>query len=118
MTERPAGRQPAILIVDDRDENIDVAAASLSGLDVNIVRANSGEQALGLFDQHEFALVLLDVCMPGMDGVDLARRMRSRTACAPPILLVTALARNDHAVERAYEIGLSPFSSSLSSRVS
>ena len=108
LTDRPAERHPSILVVDDRDENINLVRATLSGLDVNLITASTGEQALELFDEHEFALVLLDVCMPGMDGVELARRIKSRTSSGP-ILLNTALAPADYAVEKAYEIGVVDF---------
>jgi signal transduction histidine kinase len=104
----PAEGRPSILVVDDRDENISLVEATLSDLDVNVLKASSGEQALELLDTREFALLLLDVCMPGMDGVVLARSIMSRTN-PPPILLNTALACNDDTVEEAYEIGVADF---------
>ena len=99
---------PSILVVDDRSENIDLVEAVLSGLDLNLLKATSGEEALELFHKHSLALVILDVCMPGMDGLELARRIRA-TAGAPPILLVTALACNDGVVKRGYDIGVVDF---------
>lgn len=103
----PATR-PSILVLDDRHENIAVIAAMLSGMDVNLVVASAGPEALELFDRQELALALLDVCMPEMDGFEVASEMRSRGSNVP-FIFVTAQNRNQNFVTRAYSIGSADF---------
>lgn len=83
--------QANILLVDDRPENLLSLEALLEGPEVNIVKAASGNEALSLMLDHDFALVLLDVQMPEMDGFETAYLMRSseRTKYVP-IIFVTA----------------------------
>src|SRR5688500_10671499 len=80
-----------ILLVDDLPANLLALEAILGGLDLNLVRARSGEEALRLLGAGEFAAVLLDIHMPGMDGFETATLIRSREASGrTPILFVTA----------------------------
>jgi signal transduction histidine kinase len=82
---------PAVLIVDDYPANLVALEAVLSRLPVRIVRAHSGEEALERSAEQEFAVVLLDWRMPGMDGLETARRMRERdSTLQPPVLILTA----------------------------
>jgi CheY-like chemotaxis protein len=67
-----------ILLVDDRPENLAALEATLGDLDQNLFKAASGHEALKLLLDHEFALILLDVEMPHMDGFELARMIRGR----------------------------------------
>ena len=68
--------KPRILAVDDQEENLVALTAALSPLDVEIVTARSGSQALRHLLAGDFALVLLDVQMPGMDGFETAALIR------------------------------------------
>ncbi len=80
-----------ILLVDDRPENLLAYQASLAELDLELVFARSGTEALKHVLAHEFALVLLDVNMPGMDGFETASLIRNRRRSAhTPIIFVTA----------------------------
>lgn len=95
-----------ILIVDDRPENLLVLESILEGLDLNIIKATSGNQALGLMIEHDFALVLLDVQMPDMDGFETAELMRgSERTRHIPIIFVTAINKDQKCMFKGYEIG-------------
>jgi diguanylate cyclase (GGDEF)-like protein len=95
-----------ILIVDDRPENLLVIESILESMDCNIVKANSGNEALSLMLDHNFALVLLDVQMPEMDGFEVAELMRSslRTRFTP-IIFVTAISKEQRCIFKGYEVG-------------
>jgi diguanylate cyclase len=80
-----------ILIVDDRPENLLELEALLGDLGHNLVRASSGQEALRHLLREVFALVLLDVAMPLMDGFETARYIRARAKTeSTPIIFVTA----------------------------
>jgi signal transduction histidine kinase len=80
-----------ILLVDDRPENLLAYQAILAELDLELVFARSGAEALKQVLAHEFALVLLDVNMPGMDGFETASLIRNRKRSAhTPVIFVTA----------------------------
>jgi diguanylate cyclase (GGDEF)-like protein len=99
-------QKPKILIVDDRVENLLTLEVLLDSFDVNIVRAMSGEEALAQTLDHDFALVLLDVRMPGMDGYEVAELMRgNRNTRAIPIIFVTAESLGDAHIFQGYEAG-------------
>src|SRR5438093_1160489 len=85
-----------ILVVDDLPEKILVLETVLEELGENVITARSGEQALGRVLEHEFAVVLLDVNMPGMDGYETAQLIRRRKKSAhTPIIIITAFALVD-----------------------
>lgn len=95
-----------ILIVDDRPENLVALDASLSKPDRTIVQAHSGSEALELMLEHEFAVVLLDVQMPEMDGFETAELMRGHPRTRNlPIVFVTAISKDQKYVFRGYETG-------------
>ncbi|MFC4591633.1 response regulator [Sphaerisporangium corydalis] len=95
-----------ILLVDDREENLIALEAILSSLDVVAVRARSGEEALKALLGIEFALILLDVRMPGMDGFETAAHIkrRERTRNIPIIFLTVVDSAPDYAF-RGYAAG-------------
>ena len=100
------GAAPKLLIVDDRRENLLATQALLRPLGASIVTAQSGEEALELVLRNDFALVLLDVQMPGMDGFETARLMKTRPNMqGVPIIFVTALSKEDHFATEAANIG-------------
>src|SRR4051794_9934058 len=99
-----------ILLVDDWDDNLQVLSALLEHPDLELLLASSGEQALELLLEHEVALALLDVQMPGMDGFELAELMRgNKRTQLVPIIFVTAGAREAHRVFRGYDAGAVDF---------
>ncbi|SDG40432.1 Response regulator receiver domain-containing protein [Sinosporangium album] len=95
-----------VLLVDDREENLIALEAILSSLDVVPMRARSGEEALKALLSTEFALILLDVRMPGMDGFETAAHIkrRERTRNIPIIFLTVVDDVADYAF-RGYAAG-------------
>ena len=80
-----------ILLVDDRPENLLALEAVLDDLGTNFVKANSGEEAFRRLLENEFAIVLLDIQMQGMDGFETARLIRTRAKNRhTPIIFLTA----------------------------
>ena len=95
-----------ILLVDDKPSNLLVLESLLDDPELNLVTATSGNEALGLMLEHDFALVLLDVQMPVMDGFETAELMRkSQKTRHVPIIFVTAINREQHYVFKGYESG-------------
>lgn len=104
--EETHNRQPKILVVDDNEKNVFALEILLKGLDAEILTAQSGNEALAQLLRHEFALVLLDVQMPGMDGYETAALMRSNQAYRTiPIIFVTAINQEEQHVFQGYEAG-------------
>ncbi len=95
-----------ILVVDDYPENILAIESILEKTGVNIVRAFSGQEALLAVLKHDFALILLDVQMPDMDGFEIAEVLRSRPKTSHiPIIFVTAISKEQKHVFKGYEAG-------------
>jgi CheY-like chemotaxis protein len=95
-----------ILIVDDRPENLLTLEGILESPELTIIKANSGNEALGLLLEHRFALVLMDVQMPGMDGFETAEIMRSNAKTKNiPIIFVTAISKQRRHIFKGYETG-------------
>ncbi len=95
-----------ILIVDDRAENLLALENLLECPELSIVRARSGNEALGKMLDHDFGLVLLDVQMPDMDGFEVARLMRSNSLTREvPIIFVTAISKEKRQVFKGYDSG-------------
>src|SRR5438045_3659115 len=87
-----------ILIVDDKPEKLLSLEAVLEELHQNVVRAYSGREALRALLSHDFAVILIDVNMPGMDGFETAALIRQRRSTEHvPIIFVTAFGDEDHA---------------------
>jgi signal transduction histidine kinase len=98
------------LIVDDLEDNLLVLEALLRGDDVEILRAQSGGEALELLLTHDVALALVDVQMPEMDGFELAELMRgSERTRQIPIIFVTAGARDQYRTFKGYDSGAVDF---------
>ncbi len=95
-----------LLIVDDRDENLFAMEALLEQPDIEILTARSGNEALGILLEHEVALILMDVQMPGMNGFETAELIRgsSRTKHIP-IIFVTAISKERQNIFQGYESG-------------
>src|SRR5438445_4136395 len=94
-----------ILIVDDLPEKLLVLGSVLEELEENVLTARSGEEALRRVLEHEFAVILLDVNMPGMDGFETAALIRRRKKSAhTPIIFITAFADEMHAAQ-GYSLG-------------
>ncbi|MBX2996811.1 MAG: response regulator [Bdellovibrionaceae bacterium] len=95
-----------ILLVDDRPEGIVTLEAVLTNPEYNLVKANSGKEALAKVLAHDFAVILMDVQMPEMDGFEtvslIKQRERSRNI---PIIFLTALTTGDHNISRGYSVG-------------
>ncbi len=95
-----------ILLVDDRPENLLALEAILSSLDQVLVRAGSGEEALKALLTDEFAVVLLDVQMPGMDGFETAEHIKRRDKTRDlPIIFLTAIDKEPQHAFRGYAAG-------------
>jgi len=113
-----AARQPRaeskelakVLLVDDRPENLIALQAILERPDYQLVTARSGEEALALALRERFAVVLLDIAMPGMNGLEVATHLkeleRSRDI---PIIFVTAFGDDPEEIHRAYSAGAADY---------
>ncbi|MDQ3368040.1 MAG: response regulator [Myxococcota bacterium] len=107
---RPVVLLRHILVVDDTPANLVAAEAALAPLNRTIVTAASGTEALARLLEQDFALVLLDVKMPGMDGYETARMIRARARTHHlPIIFMTAHEYDEASVLRAYELGAVDF---------
>ncbi len=95
-----------VLLVDDHPENLLALEAILCSLGQNLVRANSGKEALRCLLNLDFAVILLDVQMPGMDGFETATLIRERERSQhTPIIFLTAFSTNDALVFQGYALG-------------
>ncbi len=106
----PRQGKASILIVDDTPANLVALAAILEPLGENLVTAGSGREALRLLLRDDYALIVMDVRMADLDGIETARliRQRSHTA-ALPIIFVTAFDRAEADMAAAYEVGAADF---------
>lgn len=95
-----------ILIVDDEQRNLATMKQLLEPLGETIVTASSGKEALRQILQHNFAVVLLDVKMPEISGLEVAQLMRQRPATREtPIIFITGYQENSLEVQKGYEMG-------------
>ncbi|WP_232664119.1 response regulator [Pseudonocardia sp. TRM90224] len=102
-----AGRATArVLAVDDRRENLLALQAILEGLPIEIVSVTSGEDALKRLLVEDYAVILLDAHMPGMDGFETAGHVKQRERTRHiPILFLTAVDYDPHLAFRGYQAG-------------
>jgi signal transduction histidine kinase len=102
--------QANILLVDDKPERLLTYEVILESLNQNLVRANSGEEAFEKLMSMEFAAILLDVSMPGMDGFETAALVRSQPHFGnTPIVFVTGVHITDIDRLRGYEMGAADY---------
>ena len=103
MTSRPVAR---VLAVDDRRENLLALQAILEGLPIELVPVTSGEDALKRLLVDDYAVILLDAHMPGMDGFETAGHVKQRERTRHiPILFLTAVDYDPHLAFRGYQAG-------------
>ena len=101
-----ASPKARILIVDDHEENLLALEAVLDSPQYELIRANSGRAALRCALKNDFAVVLLDVAMPDMDGYETASLLREREQSRQtPIIFLTANYRSESHMFRGYEVG-------------
>jgi PAS domain S-box-containing protein len=102
----PRGPSARVLLVDDEPDNLVALEAVLDPLGRELVSARSGEEALKLLLKEQFAVILLDVRMPGLDGFETASliKQRERTRHVP-IIFVTAVSKDTEQVFRGYSQG-------------
>ncbi|HIV57670.1 MAG TPA: response regulator [Candidatus Stackebrandtia faecavium] len=99
-------RQAPVLLVDDRRENLTALEAILQGLPVATESVMSGEGALKKLLTGEYAVILLDAQMPGMDGFETAQHIKQRERTKhTPIIFLTAADRDSHMAFRGYSVG-------------
>jgi len=95
-----------ILAVDDREENLLAIESIIDTDEINLIKALSGNDALGLMFDYDFALVLMDVQMPGMDGFETAELMRGSDKTRHiPIIFLTAINKEKKHIFRGYDAG-------------
>lgn len=99
-----------ILVVDDNKPNLAAIEVALGDMGRRLVKAESGQAALRELLTRDFALIILDVQMPGMDGFETARLIRNRKRTRHvPIIFVTAYTRNDAEILKGYRLGAVDF---------
>ncbi len=99
-----------ILVVDDNPANLLAMEAALGALGQSVIRAQSGEEALRLMLDRDFALILLDVQMPFLGGFETARLIRERRRSRhTPIIFITAYGREENDILAAYKLGAVDF---------
>lgn len=101
------GTEPAgVLLVDDQPDNLLSAEAVLESLGEEIIKAESGREALRRLLERDFAVILLDIMMPDMDGFETAELIRHRERSRnTPIVFLTALGRTEQHMLRGYGVG-------------
>jgi CheY-like chemotaxis protein len=99
------GARPKILVVDDNPANLRAFSTLLEDQGYEVLQARSGQEALSLALAHEFGVILLDVRMPEMDGVETAKFLRGGRARYTPIIFVSAYDILPMQVERGYLAG-------------
>lgn len=96
---------PKVLVVDDSESNRRVFRRILEGIEVEVVEASGGEEALQLAALDPFVLILLDVQMPDLDGFEVARRLRASEHAQTPIVFVTAAYSDPAHFQSGYSLG-------------
>lgn len=98
--------RPSILLVDDRTDNLIATSKTLAKLDAEVVTAQSGSEALALCLRRHFAVILMDVQMPIMDGFETAELLSQSVETRDiPIIFLTAISKDEHHVFKGYKSG-------------
>ncbi len=109
MADDNTSVRPRLLIVDDISDNRTVLTRRFQRRGFDVVEAECGLTAIELIDKESFDLVLLDVMMPGMDGIETLKRIRSQnSASALPVIMVTAKSESTNIVD-ALELGANDY---------
>jgi diguanylate cyclase (GGDEF)-like protein len=109
IAEIKGNPSPRLLIVDDISDNRTILTRRFQRRGFEVVEADSGYVAIELIGRELFDLVLLDVMMPGIDGIETLKRIRSqKSASALPVIMVTAKAESDNIVD-ALELGANDY---------
>ncbi|MGA4841982.1 response regulator [Streptomyces sp. G45] len=109
-TEAPAGDRASILLVDDMEDNLVALEAVLGSLNEPLVRARSGEEAMKALLRQRFAVVLLDVRMPGMDGFETASNIKRLDQTKDvPIIFLTGTDNDAGYAFRGYATGAADY---------
>lgn len=107
-----AAEQPKILIVDDKPENLYALDLLLKQLDVKVVQAMSGSEALNISLEQDFCVAIVDIQMPEMDGYELVELLRSNAGTATlPVIFVSAIFSDEYHHRKGYEAGAVDFMS-------
>ncbi len=109
MNKLKADLKPNVLVVDDILENLLLIEAILKNLEINLILAQSGHEALLKIKDKEIALAMLDIHMPQMDGVKLAEKMQSKRVERIPIIFITAYFKDEIELENYYKMGAVDF---------
>src|SRR6266851_5793519 len=113
----PLPHPSSVLLVDDQHTNLAALEAALANVDANLVTANSGREALKCVLAQDFAVIVLDVHMPGIDGFETASLIRGRDRSrSTPIIFLTADDRAGYASNRAIDSAPSITSTNPSTR--
>jgi signal transduction histidine kinase len=105
-SDLPTADRVKILLVDDQPANLLALEAMLQGLDQTLIKAGSGREALKSLLTHDFAVILLDVKMPDMDGFETAALIRERDKSRDtPIIFLTAADKTHTEAVRGYAVG-------------
>jgi serine phosphatase RsbU (regulator of sigma subunit) len=106
LEESPVELKAKVLAVDDQPNNLLALEATLTGLGVELVKAHSGKEALRCLLHNDFALILMDVMMPHMDGFETAELIRQRQRCRhTPIIFLTAFENAELQMFKGYSLG-------------
>ena len=98
--------KPKVLIVDDRAQHLFTIARLLKKLDVQVLQATSGSEALGLTLEHDFCLAIVDVQMPEMSGYELVELWRGNASTADlPVVFISGIRTDDYQHRKAFDTG-------------